>query len=92
MEMRQLIKTLLQVAPAQRPTTDQILELPFVQKRYLKYFTKENGELYDSMTLAQASQTADLLQTIKLTSNVFKLTLPSPTYEKNDKQYQTMPK
>jgi len=31
-----------------------------------------------------------LLRTIKLTKNVFKLTLPSATYN-NDMNYQTMP-
>ena len=43
MDMRSLIKTLLQVAPNGRPDTPQILELPFVQKRYRKYFFREDG-------------------------------------------------
>jgi hypothetical protein len=43
MDMRSLIKTLLQVTPNGRPDTPQILELPFVQKRYRKYFFREDG-------------------------------------------------
>lgn len=38
-------------------------------------------------SMAQESLTTDLLQTIKLTKNVFKLTLPSAAYESSAKQY-----
>ena len=38
MDMRMLIKTLLQVQAATRPNTEQILEMPIVVKRIRKYF------------------------------------------------------
>jgi len=39
MDMRMLIKKLLQPQPAQRPNTEQILEDPIVVKRIRKYFS-----------------------------------------------------
>ena len=96
MDMRSLIKTLLQVTPNGRPDTPQILELPFVQKRYRKYFFREDGSPMPGIAAeleGQASQSnQDLLSTIKLTKNVFKLTLPNSNYSNADHlNYQTMP-
>ena len=45
MDMRMLIKTLLQVQPAQRPNTEQILEMPIVVTRIKKYFPGREAEL-----------------------------------------------
>jgi hypothetical protein len=41
MEMRSVIKSLIQVNPASRPNTEQILEMPIVSKRIKKYFKDE---------------------------------------------------
>ena len=40
MDMRQLIKTMLNVTPSARPDSEQILQMPIVQKRYRKYFLR----------------------------------------------------
>jgi hypothetical protein len=45
MDMRMLIKTLLQVQAATRPNTEQILTLPYVIKRIKKYFPGKEGYL-----------------------------------------------
>ena len=77
MDMRQLIKTLLQVSPAARPNCDQILEMPIVIKRIKKYFSARDGSLSPAMDGSndQTSE-SELLKTIKLSKNVFKLSLP----------------
>jgi hypothetical protein len=43
MDMRQLIKTMLNVTPSARPDSEQILQMPIVQKRYRKYFLRQDG-------------------------------------------------
>jgi hypothetical protein len=53
------------------------LELPFVVKRYRKYFLKEDGSPVQIMARELEVQNTDLLRTIKLQKNVFKLELPS---------------
>jgi len=40
-ELRSVIKSLIQVNPASRPSCDQILENPIVVKRAKKYFKDE---------------------------------------------------
>jgi NIMA (never in mitosis gene a)-related kinase len=77
MDMRSLIKTLLQVTAQSRPDTAAVLELPFVVKRYRKYFLKEDGSPVQIMARELEVQNTDLLRTIKLQKNVFKLELPS---------------
>jgi len=59
----------------------------------MKYFFNEDGSpIKIIQELDQTSQThKDLLKTIKLSKNVFKLTLPSAAYGIQDANYQTMP-
>lgn len=89
MDMRMLIKCLLQVQPTLRPNCDQILEMPIVIKRIRKYFSGREGEFMLNPdvnagdTIDGALRTlndSELLRTIKLSKNVFKLSLPEPTY------------
>ena len=90
MDMRMLIKTLLQVQAAQRPNTDQILEMPIVVKRIRKYFPGrehvfvpglfENPGDNTEALIATGTNDSELLRTIKLQTTVFKLSLPGPTY------------
>ena len=90
MDLRQLIKSLLQVAPAARPNCDQILEMPIVVKRIKKYFPRD-GSVSPTME-ANQEQTSEneLLKTIKLSKNVFKLSLPKAAYGQHQ-NYQTIP-
>lgn len=84
-----LIKTLLQVQAATRPNTEQILEMPIVVKRIKKYFPGkeayfvpalfDEGSQTEAMMYGSAAD-SELLRTIKLQKNVFKLSLPQPTY------------
>lgn len=94
MDMRMLIKTLLQVSPSSRPTTEQILSMPIVVKRIRKYFPEtahlfvpglaaSGGELTDAEAAAHRTSSSELLRTIKLSKNVFKLALPEPTYSQS---------
>jgi hypothetical protein len=41
MDLRNIIKSLLQVNAAQRPTSEQILDMPIVFRRAKKYFKDE---------------------------------------------------
>lgn len=92
MDMRQLIKTLLQVQPQTRPDTSQILDMPIVQKRIKKYFSNRDGSpttQFDSQAETGITE-SELLKTIKLSANVFKMVLPTAQY--NDKSnYATIP-
>ena len=79
MDMRQLIKTLLQVQPQARPNCEQILDMAIVQKRIRKYFHNRDGSPstnFDS-NIDTGITESELLRTIKLASNVFKMALPS---------------
>jgi NIMA (never in mitosis gene a)-related kinase len=79
MDMRQLIKTLLQVQPQARPNCEQILDMAIVQKRIRKYFHNRDGSPstnFDS-NIDTGITESELHRTIKLTSNVFKMALPS---------------
>ena len=81
MDMRALIKTFLQVNPQARPDTREILDMPIVMKRYRKYFLRQDGSPVSIMEQdEQTGANTDLLRTIKLSKNVFKLELPQPTY------------
>jgi hypothetical protein len=62
--------------------------MPIVMKRYRKYFTNQDGSPVPIMQ--EHPQRTDLLNTIKLIKNVFKLTLPEQNYD-NSVNYQTMP-
>lgn len=69
MELRSVIKSLIQVNAASRPTTDQILEMGIVAKRARKYFNNE-------VPLKDIESESELLKTIKFSKNIFKLKLP----------------
>jgi hypothetical protein len=76
MEIRSVIKSLIQVNPASRPNTEQILDMPIVAKRIKKYF---KDEAMGSGSLGReglAESEAELLKTIKFSKNLFKLKLP----------------
>lgn len=70
MELRSVIKSLVQVNAASRPNTDQILEMPIVAKRAKKYF---NNDVTPTRDIESESE---LLKTIKFSKNIFKLKLP----------------
>ncbi|CDW78008.1 protein kinase domain containing protein [Stylonychia lemnae] len=74
MELRSVIKSLIQVNAASRPTCDQILEMGIVAKRARKYFHNE-------IPLRDIESESELLKTIKFSKNIFKLKLPQATYE-----------
>lgn len=81
MDLRQLIKALLNVAPSARPNCDQILEMPIVVKRIKKYFPTRDGSPSPTMeTNNENISESELLKTIKLSKNVFKLSLPKAAY------------
>lgn len=90
MDLRQLIKALLQVAPAARPNCDQILEMPIVVKRIKKYFSNRDGSVSPHMESNEMTSESELLKTIKLSKNVFKLSLPKAAYGQHQ-NYQTIP-
>lgn len=82
MEIRSVIKSLVQVNPASRPNTEQILEMPIVAKRIKKYFKDDVGMGSGSLGReGPAESEAELLKTIKFSKNLFKLKLPQATYE-----------
>ena len=93
MDMRQLIKNLLQVSPAARPNCEQILDYPIVVKRIKKYFSARDGSLSPAMEATNNEQTSEseLLRTIKLSKNVFKLSLPQATYGTQNQNFATIP-
>ena len=74
MDMRLLIKALLQVKPQSRPNTEQILEMPIVVKRIKKYFRGQESfyvpGLFDNGDENNSQQgitdDSELLRTIKL--------------------------
>ena len=90
MDMRMLIKALLQVNPTQRPTTEQALEMPIMQKRIKKYFSNRDGSISPTIMEDQNKGDAELLRTIKLSKNVFKLSLPASNYGQNQ-NFATIP-
>lgn len=74
MELRSVIKSLVQVNAASRPTCDQILEMGIVSKRAKKYFN-------EGQPIRDIESESELLKTIKFSKNLFKLKLPQATYE-----------
>lgn len=90
MEIRSVIKSLIQVNPASRPNTDQILEMPIVSKRIKKYFKEDLAGGNNSLGRDGPHESeAELLKTIKFSKNIFKLKLPQATYEQLS--FATMP-
>lgn len=68
--------------------------MSIVQKRIKKYFSNRDGSpttQFDSQAETGITE-SELLKTIKLTSNVFKMVLPSSQYKYNEKSnYATIP-
>lgn len=68
-EMATVIKFMLQIAPNNRPSTDQILALPIVESLSKKFFAEERNKLDEIDDNAH-----DLIKTIKMSKNLFSLT------------------
>ena len=66
--------------------------MPIVIKRIKKYFSTRDGSLSPGMDTGIDNQTveSELLKTIKLSKNVFKLSLPQAAYGQH-KNFQTIP-
>lgn len=62
--------------------------MQIVVKRARKYFQPKDGN--SSPVLEEKLQNSDLLRTIKLGKNLFKLSLPEATYDQNT-NYATVP-
>jgi NIMA (never in mitosis gene a)-related kinase len=80
-ELSNMIKTLLQVEPAIRPTCDQILQMDSIKKRMglLKNLPSDEVQIDESLL------NLNLLNTIKLPKNLSHLTkdLPKSNYISN---------
>jgi NIMA (never in mitosis gene a)-related kinase len=72
-DLGEIIRLLIQVSPESRPSCDQILKHPMIQKR-IEYFKNYSDENEDQ----------SLLQTIRIPKNLLFLSdkLPQPNYEK----------
>lgn len=83
MDLRNIIKSLLQVNAAQRPTSEQILDMPIIVRRVKKYFKDEtmNHSVMSAHGHIGGDAESELLKTIKFSKNLFKLKLPPPTYD-----------
>lgn len=90
MDLRHLIKSLLQVQAASRPNCQEILEMSNVEKRIRKYFSDNDGNTLDIME-EQPNYNKNLLSTIKVASNLYKCVLPPSAYEKVHSNFTTMP-
>lgn len=75
--------------PAARPTCDQILDMAIVQKRIKKYFNGRDGNS-PVLDTQEAQTDSELLKTIKLSKNVFKLSLPASNYDQSH-NFATIP-
>lgn len=80
--------------PPNRPTTEQILDMPVITRRIKKYFKDESLMNNSVMTTTNGgypedSSSSELLKTIKFSKNLFKLKLPQPTYDSI--QFATLP-
>jgi NIMA (never in mitosis gene a)-related kinase len=76
-DLVEMVKFLLQVHPENRPTADQILKNPIIQKR-MEFFKTYSDDMHFDNNL--------LLQTIKIPKNLLFLTdrLPQANYEKSN--------
>lgn len=80
--MRSLIDAILKTDPEQRPTCDEILKLPFVDKRIRKYFNERDGP-----ELMQVNQSFTLMKEITILRNVYSSELPLPHFNFDIKRY-----
>jgi hypothetical protein len=76
------------VEPSGRPDCTGILTMPIIQKRIKKYFSDKSDLKTALEDDAEAFNDSELLRTIKLSKNLFKMKLPKSTYEPN---FQTIP-
>lgn len=81
-DMRSLIDAILKSNPEVRPTCDEILNLPFVQKRIRKYFNEREGP-----ELMQVNQSFNLMNEITILRNVYTSELPLPHFNFDIKKY-----
>ena len=70
--------------------------MPIVVKRIKKYFPGRESlfvpALFEDEAAAVTAADSELLRTIKLSKNVFKLSLPEPTYSGSQSvNFQTIP-
>ena len=83
-ELFEIVKLLIQVNTDSRPSCDEILKHPIIQKR-IEYFKSFTGE--------QENEDKALLQTIRIPKNLLFLSdkLPKPNYSKRiiEKNFQT---
>lgn len=68
--------------PEQRPTCDEILKLPFVEKRIRKYFNEREGP-----ELMLVNQSFTLMKEITILRNVYSSELPLPHFNFDIKRY-----
>jgi len=80
-DLSEVIGLLLQVQPRQRPSVEQLLQLPVLQRHVTGHLASHRGSEHHSCS--------DLLQTIKLPANAMDLSemLPKPRYQ--DQGYPT---
>ncbi|MCQ2819794.1 MAG: protein kinase [archaeon] len=85
-DLQTILNALLKVQPEARPSCDQILKMPIIQKR-IEYFKSYSSE--------DISEDQSLLQTIRMPKNILFLSdkLPKPNYEssqaKSSKNYRS---
>jgi len=79
-ELSTVIKFMLQVAPNNWPTTDQILKLPIIESLSKKFFHEERSKLNEI-----DQNCFYLMNTIKMSKNLFSLTerLPKSKYQQS---------
>jgi hypothetical protein len=73
MDLRNLLKALLNPVPAERPTCSDILKMNIVQKRMRKYFNEKDG--YSLMFEDQHPENV-MMNTFVIQKNIYKLALP----------------
>lgn len=64
--------------------------MPIVIKRIKKYFATKDGSISPDIIADNVTSDAALLRTIKLSKNVFKLSLPASNYGPNS-NFATIP-
>ena len=88
-DLFQIVQFLLQVNPKLRPSCEQILNHPIIQKR-IEYFKSLST---DKDTLNNSGNNKSLLKTIHMPKNLLFLSdkLPKPNYEKHIKNNNEVP-
>lgn len=89
MDMRIVIKSMLQVQHTNRPDCEQLLEMPQIKKRINKYFSQNQTVSDTSGFGANSTMNSELLKTIKYSNNFLNMRLPAANYPKVS--YATLP-